>query len=167
MKPNQTLINALRTVAGAIEDGQYWDEQEQDYVPWDWDVSCRCNVGLLLRELGANEDQIQRSGVTGFWFKAVERVNTPFLSFKTPNLDYILSVLQRYGVEPSDIEEIEFCGGQVEAIRPSDSEGNTDNSREVAKKAAQWMRDKANLLEHQLANESKASHPVVAVKSVD
>lgn len=170
MKSNQKLIDTLRTVADAIESNEYWDEQDQKDVFWDWNDPKRCNMGLVARELGVKEEEIKNAHIYGFWYMSYRyhlKSKLPLSSPKRMALTKIFNTLFSNGLEPQDIKTIEFCGGEV-TDEEKDEFGNWyDNTEEVAENTVAWMRDKANLLEHKLLENQQNEVTEVSVKATN
>jgi len=164
MKATRELITAFRNVANKIEQST---GEVVKHIFWDWNEPERCTMGLVARELGVTPEQIKRSGIVGYWFMGLEKhLTKPTRQLKDPlaikarELLYTIfdEILFTQGLEPEDIKTIEFCGGEV--LDTEDEYGIHNDIEESTEKVAMatvaWLRDKANLLEHEL--EHKQEH---------
>ena len=160
MKATKNLINALYTLADAIEVGYYNDEYKK--VTYDWNTACQCNVGILARELGVNKQDIDKAGII-YWHKAANKYFSPTnincLFNKQTNeneqraLESIFNLLYEEGIEnEEDIAKIE---------KPWDFNDHIDfpfitflakegNSPKISQES--YFRDLAKSLEYELLN---------------
>lgn len=157
MIPNKKLIQALRTVADAIENNDFYDKNEDFYTTWDWNNPHQCNCGLLARELGVTINDILENVTYGYWSSSLEKaldeqdLNIKQCSSTNIPLNKVFDTLFQNGIQPQDIREIEFCSGAI-SLDENEDRLITCN----------YFRDQANLLEHQL-NSKENLNDVVTV----
>lgn len=162
MKATKKLIKALRTTADNIEANITPPFTPE--VEWDWNEPCCCNVGLLLKELGATQEQFDKAKIYGFWYREIERLknkNVYALGTKrvTGLKDIVNEVMLPAGLELDDIKLIETCAGV------GFDEDNVEYNQKLGLIVVNWMRDKANVLEHKLnQTEQQSTQESVSVK---
>lgn len=149
MRASTILIEALRRAATRIETDSTYQ----------WHDATHCNCGILAQELlhcdsgGLVKLMLADNGVChGSWSR---RANNAIRCAKTGlRVHRLMLLLAEHGVEPSDIEAIEFAG-----ISPAEREWVNDFS--YGPYVAKYLRTQADLLEEQLT--PKPSIPVITM----
>lgn len=144
MKANPVLINALRKTVADLR------AENSEY---NWDNSDTCNCGMLAKNLGFVNTDMQQITVWSGATYTLEQMSKEVCSLTAAPLHRIFHTLKAYGVSHEDIVEIEFCG-EFDSYsswikRDSVSRRGSENYRDKDY-VAHWFEQKANELEAQL-----------------
>lgn len=154
MKPNKTLINALRNVADKIETNPHI---------WEWGEFDSCNCGLLAIELGVSECQINEifhSHQVGMLVCSWKNFAEEFSQEKGKErvcystglkIESIFETLSHYGIEPEDLGIIESL--HIKGFK-SGKKVLVENFRELADNL------ETRLLSQQLKEKEPSHQPV-------